>query len=368
MSAFDLLKEEIESDIISVKINSIYRLPVVIAIEGSKSGFKNELVNFLKDKVIPDTSDEVKYAVALQLKDKIVYNCLAEKTFELLEDLCTEDETVVREAAVKSIINISNYETKSLDQTIPPICLRLAQKNLFQAKVSAIHIISATILKSGSFEKELRNQLIKLSEDETPMIRRAIAKVLGDLIDVYDLKQYTENLLEVFEKYCGDDMESVKILCMDVLIKMARKIGTPDAKKYPKEVETIKDKIIKMTIKFKDDKAWRVKQSIAQKLPELCGVFALSSSSDILSNLKALIKDPETEVKVAAINALTEFLRPFEPKIITEDSVKKDVDKNLTPGKKCSNLLERLDNDNSLTSLINDMQEQQQLVKIGLAE
>ena len=228
MASFELLREEMKNDQVAVKINSVYRLPIVIAIEKSKPGFKDDLYKWLNQILADGISDEVLYAIAVQLGNESAYKCLQNRTFDLLELLAFEDETVVREAAVQSIIAISNFVGEN---DISGLALRLSEKPVFQAKVSAIYIISSTISKSGAHKASMLDKLIKLSEDETPMIRRAIANILGNLMDVLDIKEFASKFLSIIELYCNDDQESVKILCMNALIKIIYKLrSSPELK------------------------------------------------------------------------------------------------------------------------------------------
>ena len=76
-----------KNDQISVKINCMYRLPIVVAIEQAKSGFKDELFNWLNKCVMDGMNDEVLYAIAIQLGGESVFKCLQSRALDLLESL-----------------------------------------------------------------------------------------------------------------------------------------------------------------------------------------------------------------------------------------------------------------------------------------
>jgi len=352
------------NDQISVKINCMYRLPIVVAIESSKTGFKDELFNWLNKCVMDGMNDEVLYAIAIQLGGESVFKCLQSRALDLLESLAYEDETVVREAAVNSIISVSRFVNEN---EIPGLALRLSEKPVFQAKVSAIHVISSTISKAGAHKGSMLDKLIKLSEDETPMIRRAIANILGDLIDVLDIKEYGIKFMGILELYCNDDQESVKILCMDALIKVVHKLISSPELKNMEEYSRLKTLLIGQSISFSSDKAWKVRLNYSKKLPEFCGMACPDDSLEksLFSNYVGLLSDSETDVKIAAINSLANYLKPFVGKVIRNENINAEVVK-LNPGiKKLRMVIEKISTiDNILADIVNG----QSLVKIAIME
>jgi len=75
----------------------------------------------------------------------------------ILENLASFEETVVREEAVKSMINIANKLTPEQNAScIIPCVLRLANGNWFTNRVSAIHVMSAIYDKAGVHQDTLR--------------------------------------------------------------------------------------------------------------------------------------------------------------------------------------------------------------------
>lgn len=272
-----------------------------------------------------------------------------------------EDETVVREAAVNSIINLSRFVDEN---AIPGLALRLSEKAVFQAKVSSIHIISSTISKSGAHKASMLDKLIKLSEDETPMIRRAISNILGNLIDVLDINEYTKKFLNILEIYCNDDQESVKILCMDALIKVIHKLRTSPELKNTDEYSRLKTLLIKKGIEFASDKAWKVRLNFSQKLPEMCGIASFDDSIEkgLFQNFVSLLNDSEIDVKVVAINSVAVYLKPFVGRVITNDQIKLEIDKQHPPLKKLRMIIEKI---TTLEGMLQEVETGQHLVKIG---
>lgn len=69
-----------------------------------------------------------------------------------LENLCGQDETVVRDRAVKSIINlISNATDAEINNTLVPLVIRLASNEAnFTCRVSAANIMCKLYPRAGT--------------------------------------------------------------------------------------------------------------------------------------------------------------------------------------------------------------------------
>lgn len=74
-----------------------------------------------------------------------------------METLAAFEETVVRQEAVNSIINISSKLSSEHNAgVIVPSVLRLANGDWFTSRVSAIHIMASLYDKSGIHKDTLR--------------------------------------------------------------------------------------------------------------------------------------------------------------------------------------------------------------------
>jgi serine/threonine-protein phosphatase 2A regulatory subunit A len=105
IDALALLKEEMETEEVHLKVNAIHRLKTVILCIGVDDSIK-KLIPYLES-LIEKEDDEVLFAIAEELGK--VWELLPEQTqfLGLLEVLARADETVVREQATKSLTNIS---------------------------------------------------------------------------------------------------------------------------------------------------------------------------------------------------------------------------------------------------------------------
>ena len=137
INALELLKEEMSTEEIHLKVNAIHRLKIVVLCLGQADSV-SQLLPYLDCKylnlkcqlylaLVNQEDDEVLFAIAEELgkvwelhSDKTVY-------LPLLEKLAKSDETVVREQAARSLISISEALTDAEIQNVfTPLVIRLA--------------------------------------------------------------------------------------------------------------------------------------------------------------------------------------------------------------------------------------------------
>jgi serine/threonine-protein phosphatase 2A regulatory subunit A len=137
INALELLKEEMSTEEIHLKVNAIHRLKIVVLCLGQADSV-SQLLPYLDCKylnlkcqlylaLVNQEDDEVLFAIAEELgkvwelhNDKTVY-------LPLLEKLAKSDETVVREQAARSLISISEALTDAEIQNVfTPLVIRLA--------------------------------------------------------------------------------------------------------------------------------------------------------------------------------------------------------------------------------------------------
>ena len=105
-----LFNQDMSSDDIAIRVNTIYRLKIVIALLNNDQ-IQTQLLPIL-DSIIKKEEDEVLFSLAKELG--LIFNLLPNfqtQVFGLLEQLSSIEETVVRDQAVASINLISNKMT-----------------------------------------------------------------------------------------------------------------------------------------------------------------------------------------------------------------------------------------------------------------
>lgn len=164
LDVIGLLKEEMSTDEIHLKVNAIHRMRTVIA-SINNSQIVESLIPYLQTLITGSgkEDDEVLFAIAEEIGK--VYNMIGVKTIflPLLESLAESDETVVREEAVKSLSSIAEQLTDAEMQNVfSPLVIRLAQNDNFIGRVSSTSLFIVAYQKSGPNRERLRKKFIEL--------------------------------------------------------------------------------------------------------------------------------------------------------------------------------------------------------------
>ena len=148
IDALGLLKEEMETEEVHLKVNAIHRLKTVILCIGVDDTIK-KLIPYLES-LIEKEDDEVLFAIAEELGK--VWELLPDKTqfLGLLEVLARADETVVREQATKSLANISkNLSDAEIQNQFINLVIKLASGEWFTGRVSSCALFNPAYSRAG---------------------------------------------------------------------------------------------------------------------------------------------------------------------------------------------------------------------------
>nr|CAH0103387.1 unnamed protein product [Daphnia galeata] len=319
-----VLIDELRNEDVQLRLNSIKKLSTIalaLGIERTRS----ELIPFLTDTIYDE--DEVLLALAEQLGALTplvggpeFVHCLLPP----LESLATVEETVVRDKAVESLRLISEQHSPSdLETYFVPLLRRLASGDWFTSRTSACGLFSVAYSKvSHNVKGELRATFRMLCQDDTPMVRRAAASKLGEFARVVEVEWLKADLIPMFVLLAQDEQDSVRLLAVEACVSMAELLQQEDV-----------EQLVMPTLRqCAEDKSWRVRYMVADKFTELQkAVGPEISKQDLVSAfqvriivfsqrsklsqfvLKALLKDPEAEVRAAAAHKVRDFCQALDP-------------------------------------------------------
>ena len=98
------LSQELSSDDFKVKINSIYRIKVVISL-CSNDQIQQKMIPMIA-KILKDEEDEVIFSIAKELAPIFFLVPKSQnEIIRMLSSLCEMEETVIRDQAVESLIS-----------------------------------------------------------------------------------------------------------------------------------------------------------------------------------------------------------------------------------------------------------------------
>lgn len=221
--------------------------------------------------LIKTEDDEVLFAIAEELGD--VFTLITDKTvfLNLLENLCRQDETVVREQAAKSLITIChNLTDAEIQNVFSPLVIKLAQGEWFTGRVSSCQLFFPCYSKSGPQKEKLRKKFIELCNEDTPMIRRACASKLGQFATQLEKNHVLQEILPIFRQLSQDEQDTIRVMCLESLIPMAKHLT-----KEENQIHTLGT-----LLAAGEDKSWKVRLAFAKNF----AAFADSFGKEITDN------------------------------------------------------------------------------------
>ena len=304
VDALDLFKSEMRSEDLSIRIDCISHLDVIAHALG-KSKALTTLVPLISDcvkGVFCTDDDEVLLSFAKYIPNMVPY--LPEESGSLalvpiLESLASQDETVIREAAVDALGKIARVSPPVCAQSCFPALIRLFKADWFSSKLSACgfaHYVYPFV--SDENKSQIRSLYISCANDETPMVKRAAAAHLYELLAVVEKPSVIAEFVPVYQTLSQDEtQESVRSSCVAASLVLCRMFDVNESR------QLVRDTVAALAM----DKSWRVRLAVAKVFGELCKCIGRESMvSHLLDPLLALMRDQEPDVRKAAVGALQE--------------------------------------------------------------
>lgn len=305
--------DELKAEDVVLRLNAIRRLSTIALALGPERA-RDELIPFLEDSV--DDDDEVLVALAEELGELV--DCTgggdhAHNLLTPLEGLATQEETIVREKAVASLNRIASSFTTPLqaEEHFLPLVRRLTEGEWFTARTSACGLYTSAY--SQITDEETQAELLRaysgLCADDTPMVRRAAATHLADLVPHVKTSVAVSSLLPLFERLTNDTQDSVRLLTVSVLIALSKHLGPEATAQY----------LLQALRSLCSDSSWRVRFMIAENFVSLATAAGPDIvQSDLVAVYASLLRDNEAEVRVAACSQIPGFGKLVGPQVTLE--------------------------------------------------
>ncbi|CAO3692720.1 unnamed protein product [Rhizopus stolonifer] len=276
---------------------------------------REELVPFLSEGI--DDEDEVLLAVAEELGNfgELVGGPeFAHFVLVPLESLTTVEEVLVRDKAVDSmnaIVRLLN--NAQITHYFLPLLKRLTSAEWFTGRISACGLYASGYSKcTAEQQNELRTAFAQLTQDDTPMVRRAAAKALSGFANELPTEIVIQCALPLLLKLAADDQDTVRLLTVDDLVQIAKTFSPNEFKHYL--FPTLKS--------LGQDKSWRVRYTVASHFTDLCEITKDGiTPEDKLALFLSLIKDSEGDVKILSIGQISAFSKMIERPAVIEKIV-----------------------------------------------
>jgi len=217
----------------------------------------------------------------------------------LLEKLCGEEETTVRDAGVESLNKlVPKLPKPDVTSKFIPMLKRLANGDWFTTRVSATGLFAAVYQHvSDPLQSELRSLFNNLCNDDTPMVRKAAFHNLGKFAGSLQKQYFKSDVYPLIKTISTDDMDHMRQFAISSCASLAK--GPLDAGEYGSCILPIIESLA-------DDQSWRVRQELANRFPDLCTNLPSDLAKRMLSFYAKLLKDRESEVRQTAASKLDE--------------------------------------------------------------
>ena len=253
---------------------------------------RQELIPFLSEAI--DDDDDVLLELAGQLAEIIPHVGGPDYAYTLLqplEALVTVEEITVRTKSLEAVNVVGkNLSSEHFVEYFMPMLRRLVGVDWFTSRVSACGIFAVAYGKApdSSTRSECIGIFGNLCRDDTPMVRRAAAKALGEIIKVADGDIIVEYLVPQFVKLAKDNQDSVKLLAMENGVALTQRL--PENKS--------KELVLPIILELAADTSWRVRWSVGKGFGDMCEAMGESTvTSGFLDSFEKLLRDSEAEVR-----------------------------------------------------------------------
>ena len=310
---FDVIaffKAELTSAELRDRLNCVAGVDAVAAAVGAQRTVEHVLP-FLTDYVngkLPFEDEEVPLAMAKKLPS-LARTVNPSLLVPLLELLATQDETVLREAAVSSLSMMSSqYGTSFVTPHVLPLLTHLFNDQWFSAKVSACGLIASVYpLVTPVSQVDLRRLYLQSFDDETPMVRRAAGLKLPEVLKVIHQEAVLLEFLPALKRMASDEtQESLRLSslhCCAIMGEHCRASnGAGDVAKLLRS----------LVLTLSKDKSWRVRMVVARHFVSFCTSFGDEvARTELLPILLSFLKDSEVDVRQAATQVMKTGLSSF---------------------------------------------------------
>lgn len=258
--------------------------------------------------LLPNEEDEVLLAISEQLpKFKMFLDSNnMTQVLPLLQFLLSVEETVVREQAVESSRELFKmFNDDQIQKDVMNLITSIFNQEYFTGKVSVCFLIRMCYERAGKEKEKLRNMYYKLCEDETPLIKRSAAKEFGPLCLVMEKEVVNPDMINYFKKFMTDS-DSVKVIALSSLIQLVKLFHNTDQQRLN----------VQVVVAASEDKSWRVRHELAKIFPLLIEGFG-NQINELVPTLGNLIKDSETEVRLAALEGIIQAIKSISSEKVT---------------------------------------------------
>ena len=172
-----------------------------------------------------------------------------------LELILSSDDSVVREKAVASLKVVGEkISEKTVLQEFMPLIKKMRKGDLFSMRISACFLYAFIYPRLETERREYtRNKFLKLSKDDTPMVRRGAAQSLSILAEKLESIHAKDYLLPILKALLQDDNDAVKIQAVYssvTVVKLLNDSAVAKLEVIPPFRQAVDNKMISWRLRF----------------------------------------------------------------------------------------------------------------------
>lgn len=327
----DFFRDEINKDnTAEIRVNAVSNLHLIASAMGAVR-VADELIPFLNEQIGLQSQeankdsplandDEFLFQMAKQyavlrtyLKEDKLLNLI-----KPLVHLAQQEETVIRDQAVKSICDICEEKPHLVRAQVYEELKDMVKKTEFTTRVSAcalfatvykIHNKAAQTSATADEFAKVRQDLCKsykdMCFDDTPMVRRASANKLQEFVKELEIEDMMGAVfLEAYRSLAREEtQDTIKVNVVHTIIEMARKLKESDPHGGQ---DKNKEHTVPVIQELSKDRSWRVRLTVAKNFDKLIQNFGpeITVEISLVERLYDLLKDPEQEVRKEAVKII----------------------------------------------------------------
>lgn len=304
-SPVEFFKEELASDTTAQRLEALRKVNLVAHAVGPDRT-RDQILPIITDLIRSSVADELLYTVAELLPDITQYLGTSPDRYlavlPALELLMSQEETIIRDRAVKSVISIVK-ETVShqlhltmMTNDFIPITERLAEGEWFTSRVSACELIPTLYTYASDTDRTTLLRLFKeLCEDDMPMVERAAAARLADIGTVVDVNALRSSIVPRIHHCWRDDaQDAVRAGALTGCIAVAKRLS-------PQDNETL---TLPLFVSAAQKGTWKIRMTLAEQFEQVMKAMA-PHTTPLLPHLSALLEDPEHDIRSTCLLTLS---------------------------------------------------------------
>eukprot|EP01059_Diplonema_ambulator_P031910 TRINITY_DN6012_c0_g1_i2.p1 TRINITY_DN6012_c0_g1~~TRINITY_DN6012_c0_g1_i2.p1 ORF type:complete len:602 (+),score=236.42 TRINITY_DN6012_c0_g1_i2:34-1806(+) len=302
-----VLIDELKNGEMAVRVRATKQLKVIAEALGFERT-REELIPYVTEKGGGwDDNDEVLICIAEQFADFLEYvggPGYASHLLTPLEQLIGMEEPAVRDKGVEAINNIiKQLPDDIIERDYAPIVHRLANHEWAACKAGSAALIPVLYTRTHNPEAQaqLRNLYISLTAVEEPMVKRAAAQNMPEMVRAVNDSAAVSPILHKYVELGWNKQDGVRLIAVEKCAPVARELA-----KLSRGSELIQKFVLPIVKEAAEDFSWRVRYMLCTQLKDIAQATQLAKQpTDIINIYKVLAGDAEAEVRTAAAHQIT---------------------------------------------------------------